>query len=98
MNSLTSKIKNLKSWLIDVRRDLHKTPELGLEEFLTNKRYIVVVDGDEYAIYDHIKKSGLFDTSKIIHDSYAEEQEKWHKQYLAQLEKEKKDADFKHEN
>ena len=48
MNSLTSKIKNLKSWLIDVRRDLHKTPELGLEEFLTNKRYIVVVDGDEY--------------------------------------------------
>ena len=71
---------------------------VSLEEFLTNKRYIVVVDGDEYAIYDHIKKSGLFDTSKIIHDSYAEEQEEWHKQYLAQLEKEKKDADSKREN
>jgi hypothetical protein len=71
---------------------------ISLEEFLINKRYIVVVDGDEYTIYDHIKKSGLFDTSKIIHDSYAEEQEKWHKQYLAQLEKEKKDADSKHED
>lgn len=71
---------------------------VSLEEFLTNKRYIVVVDGDEYAIYDHIKKSGLFDTSKIIHDSYAEEEEEWHKQYLAQLEKEKEDADSKYED
>lgn len=75
-----------------------KSYNVSLEEFLTNKRYIVVVDGDEYAIYDHIKKSGLFDTSKIIHDSYAEEQEKWHKQYLAQLEKEKEDANSKHED
>lgn len=75
-----------------------KKYNVSLEEFLTNKRYIVVVDGDEYAIYDHIKKSGLFDTSKIIHDSYAEEQEKWHKQYLAQLEKEKEDANSKHED
>lgn len=66
-----------------------KKYNVSLEEFLTNKRYIVVVDGDEYAIYDHIKKSGLFDTSKIIHDSYAEEEEEWHKQYLKQLEKEK---------
>lgn len=75
-----------------------KKYNVSLEEFLTNKRYIVVVDGDEYAIYDHIKKSGLFDTSKIIHDSYAEEQEEWHKQYLAQLEKEKKDAESANEN
>lgn len=75
-----------------------KKYNVSLEEFLTNKRYIVVVDGDEYAIYDHIKKSGLFDTSKIIHDSYAEEQEEWHKQYLAQLEKEKKDAESANKN
>lgn len=75
-----------------------KSYNVSLEEFLTNKRYIVVVDGDEYNCWFHIKDSGLVDTSKIIHDSYAEEQEKWHKQYLAQLEKEKKDADFKHEN
>ena len=51
-----------------------------------------------YLIFDHIKKSGLFDTSKIIHDSYEESEAEWRKQYLAQLEKEKKDADSKHED
>lgn len=75
-----------------------KSYNVSLEEFLTNKRYIVVVDGDEYNCWLHIKDSGLVDTSKIIHDSYAEEQEKWHKQYLAQLEKEKEDANSKHED
>ena len=75
-----------------------KSYNVSLEEFLTNKRYIVVVDGDEYNCWFHIKDSGLVDTSKIIHDSYAEEQEEWHKQYLAQLEKEKEDADSKHED
>ena len=75
-----------------------KSYNVSLEEFLTNKRYIVVVDGDEYNCWFHIKDSGLVDTSKIIHDSYAEEQEKWHKQYLAQLEKEKEDANSKHED
>lgn len=75
-----------------------KSYNVSLEEFLTNKRYIVVVDGDEYNCWLHIKDSGLVDTFKIIHDSYAEEQEEWHKQYLAQLEKEKKDADSKREN
>lgn len=75
-----------------------KKYNVSLEEFLTNKRYIVVVDGDEYQIFDHIKKSGLFDTSKIIHDSYEESETEWRKQYLAQLEKEKEDADSKHED
>ena len=75
-----------------------KKYNVSLEEFLTNKRYIVVVDGDEYNCWLHIKDSGLVDTSKISHDSYTEEEEEWHKQYLAQLEKEKKDADSKHED
>ena len=76
-----------------------KSYNVSLEEFLTNKRYIVVVDGDEYQIFDHIKKSGLFDTSKIIHDSYEESEAEWRKQYLAQLEaeKEKQDAESLHE-
>ena len=74
-----------------------KKYNVSLEEFLTNKRYIVVVDGDEYNCWLHIKDSGLVDTSKIIHDSYAEEEER-HKQYLAQLEKEKKDAESANEN
>lgn len=75
-----------------------KTYNVPLEEFLTNKRYIVIVDGDEYATWDHIKDSGLINTAKIIHDSYAEAEAKWREQYLAQLEKEKKDADSKHED
>ena len=76
-----------------------KSYNVSLEEFLTNKRYIIVVDGDEYQIFDHIKKSGLFDTSKIIHDSYEESEAEWRKQYLAQLEaeKEKQDAESLHE-
>ena len=56
MNSLTNKIKNLKSWLIDVRRDLHKTPELGLEEFLTKEKIIKYLEeiGIDYITYpDH---------------------------------------------
>ena len=71
---------------------------ISLEEFLTNKRYIVVVDGDEYCVWSNIKNSGLVDVKKIVHDSYAEEEEEWHKQYLAQLEKEKKDAESANEN
>lgn len=71
---------------------------VSLEEFLTNKKYIVVVDGDEYCVWSNIKDSGLVDVKKIIHDSYEESEAEWREQYLAQLEKEKEDADFKHEN
>ena len=71
---------------------------ISLEEFLTNKGYIVVVDGDECCVWSNIKNSGLVDVKKIIHDSYEESEAEWHKQYLAQLEKEKEDADSKHED
>ena len=70
---------------------------ISLEEFLTNKRYIVVVDGDEYCVWS-IKNSGLVDVKKIVHDSYEESEAEWHEQYLAQLEKEKKDAESANEN
>ena len=43
-----------------------------LEEFLTNRRYIVIVDGDEYCVWDHVKNTGLLDTDMIVHDSYRE--------------------------
>lgn len=77
-----------------------KKYNVSLEEFLTNKRYIVVVDGDEYNTWLHIKDSGLINTTKIIHDSRVEYEAKWREQYLAQLEaeKEKKDAESSHEN
>ncbi len=77
-----------------------KKYNVSLEEFLTNKRYIVVVDGDEYNTWLHIKDSGLVNTTKIIHDSRVEYEAKWKEQYLARLEaeKEKKDAESSHEN
>lgn len=77
-----------------------KKYNVSLEEFLTNKRYIVVVDGDEYNTWLHIKDSGLVNTTKIIHDSRVEYEAKWREQYLARLEaeKEKKDAESSHEN
>ena len=43
-------IKNLcldiEDWIINVRRDLHKTPELGLKEFQTRekiKKYLEII-------------------------------------------------------
>ena len=71
---------------------------VSLEEFLTNKRYIIIVDGDEYNCWFHIKDSGLVDISKIVHDSYEESEAEWREQYLAQLEKEKENANSKHED
>lgn len=44
-----------------------------LEEFLLNKRYIVVVDGDEYCIYNDMKKVGLIDKNAIDHEYPKEE-------------------------
>lgn len=38
METLKDDIKNIKDWLIKIRRDIHLTPELGLEEFITNKK------------------------------------------------------------
>jgi len=42
-NLIFEKSNTIKDWLIDVRRDLHKTPELGMEEFITKhkiKKYL----------------------------------------------------------
>lgn len=48
---------NLEYWL----------NELGitLEDYLVNTRYVVIVDGDEYNVWDRLKKSGFVDMKKI---------------------------------
>lgn len=38
---------------------------ISLEDFLTDRRYMVVVDGDEYCIWDSLKKSGMINTNMI---------------------------------
>ena len=53
---LINKVKSLSPWLVSVRRDLHKTPELGLQEFLTKEKIIKYLDeiGIDYITYpDH---------------------------------------------
>lgn len=38
---------------------------IPLKEFLTNKKYVVIVDGDEYCIWDDLKDSGLVNLDEI---------------------------------
>lgn len=38
---------------------------ISLEEFLTNKKYVIVIDGDEYNEFDCLIESGLFNTASI---------------------------------
>lgn len=63
-----------------------KKYNVSLEEFLTNKRYVVICDGDEYCIWDHIKESGLIKTDMIISDSYRDYcnalREQWEKEIV----------------
>lgn len=39
--------------------------EIPLKEFLTNKKYVVIVDGDEYCIWEEMKESGLVNEEEI---------------------------------
>lgn len=38
---------------------------ISIAEFLKNKRYIVIVDGDEYCIYEDMKRCGLINKDEI---------------------------------
>ena len=48
---------------------------VSVEDFLTMRKYCVIVDGDETRTWYKIVCSGLIDTSHIILDSYAEYEE-----------------------
>lgn len=38
---------------------------ISITEFLKNKKYVVIVDGDEYCVYNSLKKSGLINFDNI---------------------------------
>lgn len=38
---------------------------IDLKDFLLNKKYVVIVDGDEYCIYSKLKKSGIINKDNI---------------------------------
>lgn len=67
-------------------QDWLKEYKITLEEFLTNRRYIVIVDGDEYCVWDHIKNTGLLNTGMIVHDSYKEYMEDLFSKYAKEEE------------
>lgn len=52
----------------DILSGFLRKENITLEEFLINKKYVVIQDGDEYCEWDNIKKSGLIDISKIDHE------------------------------
>lgn len=41
---------------------------IDLKEFLTNKKYIVVIDGDEIEDWDRYKRSGIINTDFIVEE------------------------------
>lgn len=41
---------------------------ISLEEFIMNKKYVVVVDGDEYCVWDDCKDFGLVNKAAIDHE------------------------------
>ena len=45
-----------------------KEKDLSLEEFLTNKKYIIIQDGDEYCYWDDAKDSGLINKDIIDYE------------------------------
>lgn len=42
--------------------------KISLEDFLTNKKYVVIQDGDEYCYWKDMKKSGLVNMDIIDHE------------------------------
>ena len=43
---------------------LHKN--ISIEEFLTNKKYIIIIDGDEYGISTHLINSGIINVEEPL--------------------------------
>ena len=49
----------------DVLTPFLNAENISLKEFLTNKKYVVIVDGDEYCIWESLKNSGLVNANEI---------------------------------
>ena len=49
----------------DILSPFLKNKNISVKEFLTNKKYVVIVDGDEYCIWEDLKDSGLVNIDEI---------------------------------
>lgn len=52
----------------DILSGFLKKENITLKEFLINKKYIVIVDGDEYRIYSNMKSYGMINTDNIARE------------------------------
>lgn len=52
----------------DILTGFLKKENITITEFLKNKRYIVIVDGDEYCIYKDMKRCGLINANNIEYE------------------------------
>lgn len=49
----------------DILTPFLEKEDVTLKDFLLNKKYIVIVDGDEYCVWDSLKKAGIIDEKNI---------------------------------
>lgn len=52
----------------DILSGFLEDEEITLEEYLINKKYVVIQDGDEYCYWNDMKKSGLVNMDVIDHE------------------------------
>ena len=52
----------------DILSGFLKKENISIEEFLLNKRYVVIQDGDEYCYWQNIKDTGLINMDMIDHE------------------------------
>ena len=52
----------------DILSGFLKSENISLEEFITNKKYVVIQDGDEYCYWDDMKQTGLVNLDAIDHE------------------------------
>ena len=76
-NEIIDKVNDLNDWIINIRRDIHETPELAMEEYITKEKIKKYLDeiGIEYKEYEthrglmaHIIKDESYKTIGIRAD------------------------------
>lgn len=88
---VATKIGSIDHQSMGMLRNFLEKNKIDLKEFLTNKKYIVIVDGDEICELDNLYYSGLINKDFIVSDfdesggdieyqEWLKEQEEWEKQ------------------
>ena len=59
-----------------------KDNNISLKEFLTNKKYVIIVDGDEYETWETYKRSGMIDLDFIVSEYDKSEEDVRYQKWL----------------